>query len=501
MFSRATILPPSLLCLIQAYFVLAQQSQLVLNQLQQFSASTLPNPPTFSLPTSANLSISIALCSNQTTNVPRFFVTNDSSIPQPGSNNLGQPNVYEIIPNEFGLGNWSGPVSSGGAFSVSNIGQAAFEIGASNSGPMHQLLDTLPLFGDTTSNQAFVFSPPFLPPSYYTPTYPNYTLPPANLTFPPAPSSPPDYTMYIIPTSPSTLALPRTGCGLTTAASIASNNIITQPQDASQGMWLRDSDGWRWQWLVNGLVPQTNYTAYAVQNEANVSGPIFFVTKSASFSCPIVHSLPFCPSTSWAVPLPAPSDPSQGHTANTLPNSLVDPIIQVLTNFTTMLTTFPCGRDDYSPLVTCADCQAAYRTWLCTVTLPRCGEFPPNSSVATTSASSHSTSATSSALVQQLPAQMPLPALMPQPPTVPPRSPFLSPYPATYDALLPCLETCNAVDRACPPFLGFKCPLPKFTASASYGVGYIDSGNEDEMGGGLTGSAQDRWGNVWCNAG
>ncbi|OCH89949.1 hypothetical protein OBBRIDRAFT_777729 [Obba rivulosa] len=497
MLPRRSLLPQSLLCLIQVYLTLAQHTQLTLDNLASFSASTLPNPPTFSLPTSGNLSVSIALCSSQATSLPRFFLTNDSSISQPGPSDLGQPNVYEIFLDDFGLGNWTGPVNSQGVLAVSNIGQSTFEVGVSNSAPLHQLLDTLPLLGDTTSNQAFLFSPPFSPPSYTAPTYPNYTLPPANLTFPATPSPPPDFTMFVIPTSQSVLSsMPHTGCALSAAASTGSNNVVTQPTSASQGMWLRDSDGWRWQWLVNGLTPQTNYTAYAVQDGAKVSGPINFVTKTASFSCPIVHSLPFCPSAAWAVPLPAPSDPSQGHNAHTLPSSLVDPLISVLTNFTTMLTTFPCGRDEYSPLVSCADCQAAYRTWFCAVSLPRCGEFPPTAPVAAPSAP-----ATSSALPQQQPAQQPLPALMPQPTSVPPRSPFLPAFPATYDALLPCLETCNAVDRACPPFLQFKCPLPKYTASASYGVGYIDSGNEGEMGGGSTGAAQDRWGNVWCNAG
>jgi calcium channel MID1 len=64
--------------------------------------------------------------------------------------------------------------------------------------------------------------------------------------------------------------------------------------------------------------------------------------------------------------------------------------------------------------------------------------------------------------------------------------------------LLPCLETCTAADRACPNFLGFKCPVVQFNAAASYGVGYVDSVNNVE-GGGVTGVAQDRWGNIWCN--
>ena len=41
--------------------------------------------------------------------------------------------------------------------------------------PLHKVLNELPLFGDTTSSQALLFSPPFAEPSVPVPTYPNYT--------------------------------------------------------------------------------------------------------------------------------------------------------------------------------------------------------------------------------------------------------------------------------------------------------------------------------------
>ncbi|KAI0075020.1 hypothetical protein K474DRAFT_1460005 [Panus rudis PR-1116 ss-1] len=343
---------------------------------------------------------------------------------------------------------------------------------------MHETVNDLPLLGDTTGNQVLLFSPPFSPPSTETPTYPNYTLPPANLTFPDAPGSPPNYTMLIVPTKSSSLSsVPRTACGLLGASA---SDVTKLNAEASDGLWLKDQSGWRWQWLFGGLNPQTNYTAYAIQDQTKVSGPIQFVTKSASFSCPIVRSLPFCPSTSYAVPITAPPSPNTAHDASTLPNDITEPILQVLTNFTVSLTTFPCGRDLYSPIVSCADCQAAYRKWLCTVWFPRCSEAAPDT-------------ATDS--------QKPVSALQAQPASATPRGPSLPPFSSPYNALLPCLETCTAVDRACPISMGFKCPVKRFTANASYGVGFIDSGEEGEEGGGSTGTAQDRWGNVWCNMG
>ncbi|KAI6130741.1 stretch-activated cation channel Mid1 [Pisolithus croceorrhizus] len=184
-------------------------------------------------------------------------------------------------------------------------------------------------------------------------------------------------------------------------------------------VWLRGSGEWKSQWFVGGLSPGTNCTAYVIQDQVKVSGPIYFVTKSSSFQCPIVHSLPYCPST-------------------VLPTNISDPLLQYMTNFTTMLLTFGCGRDLYSPLQTCSDYQCEYRSWLCGSN-----------------------------------AQAPFSALQPQPSGVSPRNPFFPVVNYTYTSLLPCLEVCHADDRACPYFLGISCPVPQFNADASMVLGSL----------------------------
>ncbi|CAL1702382.1 unnamed protein product [Somion occarium] len=458
----------------------AQQSsfQLPLNNLSNFTGTTLPNPAVLSIPSSqsSNFTITVALCSSSP-QIPRFILSNDTSITQPSQPDLDTPNVFEVSLNN-GYGNWTGLMPNGGFMSVLNAGQTPFEVGVSDGGPMHEIMDSYPFLGDTTSNQALLFSPAFGEASTSNPTYPNYTLPAANLSFPQGPSSPPNFTLIIVPTSSSSLAsVPRTACAM---SSVRAADVLHEGPAESEGLWLKDQAGWRWQWLVNGLTPATNYTVYAMQDNSKVSSPINFVTKSASFDCPIVHSLPFCPSISYAVPIQGPSLPASAHDTTTLPEEFYSPLLEVLTNFTVSLTTFPCGRDMYSPIVGCADCQQAYRRWLCAIWFPRCSEAAPDSGDST---------------------QKPLSALQAQAPSATPRSPSLPPFPSGYNALLPCLETCTAVDRACPISLGFKCPIPRFTAKASYGVGYIDTGEEGDEGGGLTGTAQDRWGNVWCNLG
>jgi hypothetical protein len=142
-------------------------------------------------------------------------------------------------------------------------------------GPLHQHLSTPPLLGDTTSNGAILFSPPFALAPNEQPTYPNYTLPLANLTQPTPPSSP-NFTLILSPTSSSLAAGLQTGCKL--ASTQSSGNQI------SQTPWLRDQDGWRSQWLIGGLTSATNYTAFVIQDNTKVSGPIYLATKSGKFA-------------------------------------------------------------------------------------------------------------------------------------------------------------------------------------------------------------------------
>ncbi|KAI0363272.1 hypothetical protein BV20DRAFT_1126382 [Pilatotrama ljubarskyi] len=482
------LLPLSLLAVISGFLSLvdAQQSQqLALDRIVDLSTANLPNPPTFRIPASNDqLFITVALCASSD-NSTRFFVTNDTSISNPGSADVDNVRTVEIGIPSSGFNVWSSLFTDGGILSVSK-GSTPVEfqmlVSARNTSTPDRALVT-----DTTSNQALVYSPPFDPPPTQHPTFPNYTLPPANLSFPSPPSPPTNYTLLLAPTSISNLTLlPQTACALKAAA--PANGATLVPPSVSEGLWLRDSGGWRWHWLLNALGPRTNYTVFALQDgQLASSPPAYFVTKSPTFNCPLVHSLPFCPTVAYAVPLAPPRGVATAHTAATIPADVADTLISVMANFTTTLSTLACGRDEYSPLVTCEDCQLAYRRWLCAVSFPRCGESPSSSSRASSGQGSD--------------AQVPLPALQTVKSGATPRNPVLPAFGSDYETLLPCLETCNAADRACPNFLGFKCPLPKFTAGSSYGVGFIDSGEDGVLRGGSTGTAQDVYGNVWCNMG
>ncbi|KAG6809623.1 hypothetical protein H0H92_015501 [Tricholoma furcatifolium] len=283
------MLPEALWCLLSAALTAAQASAtLSLNSNSAFSQSNTPNPPQFILPNAPILTISVALCSS-TTSVPRFFVTNSSTTVTPTSN--GGTDVFEIQLTQ-GLGIWSGIFTHGGLLAIEGLGEVSFQLGVSDEDPIHEILPSsdLPLLGDTTSNQALIFSPAFSEVDVYIPTFPNYTFPPANQSQPSLPSSSPNFTLILSPTSssPSLTSLPQTGCML---GSRNSTGVI-----ANESLWLPNSNGWRTQWLVEGLTPSTNYTAYVIQNGTKVGGPIYFATKSGMlFSAyhivPTLHTL------------------------------------------------------------------------------------------------------------------------------------------------------------------------------------------------------------------
>jgi len=161
-------------------------------------------------------------------------------------------------------------------------------------GPLHEHLPTLPLFGDTTSNQALLFSPPFERIDISDPTFPNYTLPSANLSLPP-PTQTPTFTLILGPTSSFPIInlendstgskLPLTACALqNTINDLVAGQLGDTSANVESSIWLRDQQGWRGQFLVNGLAPSTNYTAFVVQDGSKISGPINMVTKSGMSS-------------------------------------------------------------------------------------------------------------------------------------------------------------------------------------------------------------------------
>ncbi|KAG8944618.1 stretch-activated cation channel mid1 [Tulasnella sp. 424] len=462
----------------------------------------------FSLPPSGpEVTISVAFCSNNQP-LPRFFV---STISGPNTMGPNDPNSQEITFQD-GVGWWTGEVQSGASVAAF-VGSGAaknltwtFEIGVQEGeSPAHGPAADPPTLGDTTATQAIVFSPAFetitnLP----VPKWPNYTLPALRPTFQP-PAFVVPHSIVILPT-PSTL---NTFPFYKSACALRELPEVTQAQEqfnASAVSIVRDpSFGWQTQFLIpSGLKPNTNYTVWVTQGP-KISGPVYMYTKSASFSdsCVLVHSLSYCPMVSYPIPLPASSISSTSSNStpivdeDTLPAAIANNITSSLNNFATLLSTFPCGRDVYSPLHGCADCYDAYRVWACFVSFPRCTEPLPGSPTTPV------TSGSSSTVEPQIPF-----ALKPRPAQSLPRAAGFPPPTTAYTELLPCIESCQTVRRTCPPFLGWSCPVPDVNAAESYALGVWDSWNGLIPGGGLLGqsdmgngtvSVTDRFGRIWCN--
>lgn len=272
------MLPQCLWLLISAALIAAQsKEQLSLDSLGSFNESL-----SFTLPSAKNLTVSVAACNSNSQSL-RFFVTNSSSTADnPGPQ--GGTDVYEIALKD-GYGQFAGPFTDGGVLSVNAGRGLSYQVGISlngkpnlsyprhfltNLGAKHQLLTLPPLLGDTTNNQAIIFSPPLWQSSTLVPAYPNYTLPAANLSVPDSSFITSNVSLLITKTSarPSLLS----GCALRQQDS--EGTVI------DQRFWNKDRDGWRRQWTLGGLSPSTNYTAYVVVDDALVSGPLSFVTKS-----------------------------------------------------------------------------------------------------------------------------------------------------------------------------------------------------------------------------
>jgi calcium channel MID1 len=366
--------------------------------------------------------------------------------------------------------------------------------------PLHGFSQSTPLYGDATSTSALLFADPIsdtgIP--FQEPSFPRYDLPP------PIPSSPtvPDSarsansTLILVPTSSlvavngqPTSGLLKSGCFLQALSSSQLAGVTITPS-----LVLRNqTEGWRTQFLVEGLQPSTNYTSYTITTTQGgglvLSQPASFKTKSAAFPCTLVHSLPFCPGVAWAAPFPPLAGNPTTYDSTNFPPVIQETLNQSLGNFTTSLKTFPCGREIYSIIQSCASCERAYRNWLCSVLIPRCGEIDtalvPPAALVPRSIAAPNTTSTSARLGQTVFSNGATPV-------------------TDYVELLPCLETCHAVDRACPPNIQWTCPREGLGAERSYGVGFVDREGDDVSGGGVqgggrTGTSQDGNGNVWCN--
>lgn len=214
----------------------------------------------------------------------------------------------------------------------------------------------------------------------------------------------------------------------------------------------------KYQFMVSNLTQDTLYSAYMVESKGAVSSmttPVVLSTKIDA-NCRIIYDLPFCDQVAYSVP----TNPGTFATANMwdIANQYDAQAKEKFGPFDTALSQFNCETTQYSLVRNCTDCYRDYKTWLCSVSIPRCTD---------SSASADLSQGTDD--VPTAPALRDISANAS-------RNPWVDETmkPGEWTELLPCIDLCYHVVQSCPPFLQFFCPTADL-ATVQYG--YWQSGS------------------------
>ncbi|KAK5016801.1 hypothetical protein LTR39_001889 [Cryomyces antarcticus] len=219
-----------------------------------------------------------------------------------------------------------------------------------------------------------------------------------------------------------------------------------------------------------------------------------FTTKTDG-NCQVIFNLTFCSEVAYAVP----SNPSTYPDPVALSALYDDYAAALYKNFSYSLQQIPCNTTNtaqYSLATNCSACAAAYKTWLCAVSIPRCEDFsrdadwlqPRNVGQRFINSSNNNDNNASSPLTMLPDAYLGAPY---SPMTGAPSNAdvgaqtYLSALasnssrnaaviddqvmPGPYKEVLPCEDLCYSLARACPAALQFACPLPGRGLELAYG--------------------------------
>ncbi|KAJ9142759.1 Calcium influx-promoting protein ehs1 [Pleurostoma richardsiae] len=266
-------------------------------------------------------------------------------------------------------------------------------------------------------------------------------------------------------------------CGLTNYAQIAAVNNGKFASMVTTGMTKRGAGNLpKQQFYFSGLNASSSYQGILANNtnssttESNVvggGGHVFratnFTTKSVGGNCAVVFNLTFCDQVAYAVP----SNPSKNTTE--LSNFYDDYAKSMYGNFEKVLAQIPCNTSStqrYSLVRDCDDCAAAYKAWLCSVTIPRCEDFSATDDWLQPRAITQPFPDGSSLAQDVLSDKRDMLAFTTS------RNPLIDEVikPGPYKEVLPCEDLCYTLVQSCPAAMGFSCPQPGMTAfNTSYG--------------------------------
>ena len=354
-----------------------------------------------------------------------------------------------------------------------------YEIAASNDAPFHSFVDPdVPnlYFVDSDNHAALLIT------DNVTQALPNETVYQEWMT-----NKPPYSVFASSQKQRSILGVQRSFCGLRNNAKLVANieNITNQNTATMTNRGIGEKP--REQFYITGLNTSSTYWGILViQGNSTANGvgvvggggtvwsAIAFNTKSEN-NCALMYNLSFCSEVAYAVP----TNPKKFSPETGLQNlsALYDNNAQKLYQyFNYSLQQIPCNTTSsaqYSLARGCDDCAAAYKTWLCAVTIPRCADFsdqseylkPRNVGQKFINGSSFISSLDPSFSSDQ--AQSLLGAVA----TNSSRNPLIdaSIEPGPYKEVLPCEDLCFDLVRSCPASLQFGCPSAGKGLEDSYG--------------------------------
>lgn len=280
----------------------------------------------------------------------------------------------------------------------------------------------------------------------------------------------PPYTIFANNINDTAIAgLQRSYCALNLLAQVRKDSRNVQASMTTRGLGNKPKE----QFYITGLNrSSTYYGIVAVDGNSTNSGngviggggtvymPMNFSTKEDD-NCAVLFNLEFCSEVAYAVP----SNPSIDVTEL---GAIYDNHTALFyQNFSYSLQQIQCNSSAYdassmwSLAVNCSDCEAAYKEWLCAVTIPRCADFSSDRSylqIRNAAQQFINGSSLGNNTLRQDPA------------TSRSRNPRIDSMikPGPYKEVLPCEDVCYNLVKKCPAALNFACPQGDLL-SKSYG--------------------------------
>ncbi|KAG0640560.1 stretch-activated Ca2+-permeable channel component-domain-containing protein [Tuber brumale] len=230
------------------------------------------------------------------------------------------------------------------------------------------------------------------------------------------------------------------------------------------------------QFHLRELNRSSSYFGYLARpnstNPSDTSGTLWRamrINTKKDGNCQIIYNLPFCSEVAYAVP----SNPTLFNMDN-LTNFYDDIAKSWHKNFSYSLQQIQCNASSsaqYSLARSCADCDAAYKNWLCAVTIPRCMDFSSKLPYLAKRAVGEMFYNASSRKNQTHPfniTDIPLPLDGANTThTKSSRNTKIDQIirPGPYKEVKPCMDLCWTLVQSCPSSLGFQCP-----GSGSWGM-------------------------------